>query len=247
MKNTFFSPLIFLLVKWSGIAVTDGRGKVGGTVFSKSKAGATARNKVTPINRRTAAQSQIRAIFTSFSQLFRTLTDSQITAWNAAASSGFTTTNIFGDTIHKSGSMLYVALNTNLTITGNASISDPPSSSDSPSPLLVLDPVSDVSSTNIFLNADFGSGVDVVPADNALLVYATPKLSNGVTFVKSQLRVLGSLPASTDTGSTNMWGVYVAKYGAPAVGDNIVFAVQCVNTVSGIAGTPIQTRVTITA
>lgn len=247
MKTKNFFPFILMLVKWSGIAITDGRGKVGGSVLSKSKAGATVRNKVTPINRRTSAQSTIRAIFTSFSQAFRTLTDSQITAWNAAAAAGFTTTNIFGDTIKKSGSMLYTSLNVNLSIAGGASISDPPSPSDTPAGLFALDPQSDVSSTNLFLNADFGAGVDVVPADNSLMVYATPKMSNGVTFVKSQLRVLTVLSASTDTGSSNLWSDYTAKYGAPAVGDNIVFAVQCINTVSGIGGTPIQTRATIQA
>lgn len=247
MKTKNFFPIVALLVKWSGIAITDGRGKIGGTVLSKSKAGATARNKVTPINRRTSAQSTIRAIFTSFSQMFRTLTDAQITAWNAASASGFTTTNIFGDTIKKSGSMLFTSLNVNLTLAGGTAISDPPNKNDSPSGVLALDPTSDVSSSNIFMNASFIGDTDVVPADNTMVVYATPKLSNGVSFVRSQLRILKSIPASTDTGTENLWADYTTKYGSPAVNDNIVFAVQVINTISGIAGTPIQTRVVISA
>lgn len=244
----FFSPIIaFALIKFSGIAVVDIRKKIGGSVFSKSKAGATVRNKVTPINRRSAAQSGLRAIFTSFSQMFRTLTDSQITAWNNAANNGYTSTNIFGDVVKKSGAQLFNALNINLQITGNSSISDPPSFADTPAGLFGVSPTSDVSSTNIFLNAGFEGGTSVVPADNALVVYATPKLSRGVSFVKSQLRILTMLPATTDTSSANAWAAYVAKYGAPAVGDNIVFACQVINIVSGVSGTPIQTRVVISA
>jgi hypothetical protein len=179
--------------------------------------------------------------------MFRTLTDSQITAWNAAAASGFTTTNIFGDTIRKSGSMLFNSLNVNLVIAGGAAISDPPSSTDTPAGIFALNPASDVSATQVFLNASFAGGSPVVPADNSLVVYATPKLSNGVTFVKSQLRILTVLAATTNTATGNIWADYTAKYGAPAVGDNIVFATQCINTVSGVAGSPVQTRATIVA
>ena len=240
--------IIGLLVKWSGIAMTDGRGKVGGSVVSKSRAGATVRNKVTPSNPRTAAQSFIRSLFTSFVQNFRNLTSSQINAWNAAANNGFTTTNIFGDTVKKSGINLYAQLNVNLSIVGAAAIDDAPSNPEPPAPIYRVDYQADVSSTQLFLNLDFsGTGDTIVPDGSSIAVYATPKLSNGVRFVRSQLRLLGVIEATEDTATFNLWSTYAAKYGALAVGDNVVLAVQAISAVSGQSGTPLQDVVTIQA
>ena len=239
--------IIALLVKWSGIAMTDGRGKVGGSVISKSRAGATVRNKVTPTNPRTANQSLIRSLFTSFVQNFRNLTSSQINAWNAAANSGFTTTNIFGDTVKKSGINLYAQLNANLSLVNAAAIDNAPSNPEPPAPIFSQGFGADVSATQLFLNLDFGGGDPVVPDGSSIAIYATPKLSNGVRFVKSQLRLLTVSPYLTNTSTDNLWADYTAKYGAPAVGDNIVFAVQAISTVSGQSGTPLQGQVTIVA
>lgn len=248
MKKTKIFAVIGLLVKWSGIAMTDGRGKVGGSVLSKSRSGATVRNKVTPINRRSAAQSQVRALLTSFAQTWRSLTQSQRNQWNEAANNGYTSTNIFGDVVKKSGLNLYTSLNINLQLVGGTAIVAPPSPDATPAPMYSIAPVADVSNSEIFIDADFGGLTpSVVPADMAVLIYATPKLSPGVSYVKSQLRILTVLLAADDTASKNIYSSYAAKYGAPAVGDNIVIAAQVVNTVGGSAGTPQQLPITISA
>lgn len=248
MKKTKIFAVIGLLVKWSGIAMTDGRGKVGGSVLSKSRSGATVRNKVTPINRRSAAQSEVRALLTAFAQAWRSLTQTQRNQWNEAANNGYTTTNIFGDVVKKSGLNLYTSLNINLTLVGGTNISAPPSPDAVPAPMYTIDVQSDVSATEIFINANFGGGTPaVIPADTAIMVYATPKLSPGVSYVRSQLRALTALQAATNTATENLWTLYTNKYGAPAVGDNIVFAVQAISSVGGVAGTPIQQAATIVA
>lgn len=240
--------VIALKIKWSGIAVTDGRGKLGGTVFTKNRSGAAARNKVTPVNRRTSGQSYVRALLTAFSQNWRNLTASQRAEWNTAVQNGYTTTNIFGDVVRKSGINLYCALNIVLQIIEETAITNVPSPDAVPAPLYRTDVLSDVSASTIFLRCDFGGVTPtVIPADTAVLMYATPKLSTGVSFVKSQLRVIGYLSAGDDTASVNVFTVYQNAFGTPAVGDNIVFAIQAVNNVSGVAGTPIQAPITIQA
>lgn len=246
--NFFMKEHIIILLKvlWSGIGMVDGRGKLGGTVMSKSKQGATARVKVTPVNPRSARQQAIRAAFTSLSQAWRNLTEAQISAWNEASKSGFRITNIFGSQVGQSGNDLYIGLNSNLINVDASTISNPPDPADSPAILSALAPTSDVSSTNLFVKATI-DGASTVPAANALIVYATPKLSRGVSFVKSQLRILSVQPAADDTDTVNLWSTYTAKYGAPAVGDNIYLQVQLVNTVSGISGTPIKSKVVISA
>ena len=108
-----------------GAWIVDVRGKIGGTVFTKGRSGAVARNKVTPVNPRTSRQSAVRAALGALSQAWRTLTQAQRDAWNAAVSS-FSKTNIFGDTVNPTGKNLYVGLNTNLEKVSASAIAVPP-------------------------------------------------------------------------------------------------------------------------
>ena len=232
--------IVNILIKWSGIAVTDGRGKVGGTVFSKSRGGATAKNKVTPSNPRSANQSLIRARFTALSQQFRTLGAAAISAWNTAAASGFSLTNIFGDVVQMSGINFFVRVNQNLLLAGGATITSPPNPVDSAAPMYGAEPTC-IPGTSLFLKADFGGASNTVPANNALVVYATPILSPGISNVRSKLRILTVLPAASNTATLDLLTAYETKYGIVAANDNIVFAMQVINTDSGLSGTPVQT------
>lgn len=247
MKKSKIFPFIMLLVKWSGAAVVDGRGKLGGTVFSKSRAGATARNKVTPINRRSTAQQLRRAVFGALSQAWRTLTQTQRNGWNALANTAFTSTNIFGDVVKKAGNALFIALNANLNLVEQNTISDPPNVEDTAAPAYALEATADVSATQLFLTTKFDAGLEIVPADNYLAIYATPKLSPGVSYVNSQFRFLGYIGEGETTSSFNLWGPYSGVYGAPAVGDNIAFRVQTINGASGASGVPLQGTLVISA
>lgn len=249
MKTTISAiPIIALLIKWSGIGITEGRGKIGGTVLSKSKAGATARVKVTPINRRSIAQSYVRSLFAGMSRSFSSLTAAQIAAWNAAAAAGFTVTNIFGDAIQKSGKALYVGLSLNLLKVNGSPNDSPPSPTDTPDSLLAVMPTSDVSSANLFANIKFSDDTNIVPADNAVAVFATPRLSNGVSFVKSQYRQIGYISAAGDTTAVNLLTLYTDVFGvAPSVGDKVLMMVSVVNTLSGLASPPWNAQITITA
>src|SRR3546814_3353017 len=46
-----------------GALMTDARGKLGGHVFSKNRAGSYLRTKVTPVNQQTSYQTSVRALF----------------------------------------------------------------------------------------------------------------------------------------------------------------------------------------
>jgi len=48
-------------------------------------------------------------------------------------------------------------------------------------------------------------------------------MSQGVNFVKSQLRVIGYL--EIDNEEIDVWAQYVAKFGEPTAGQNIVISV----------------------
>ena len=241
-------PVIALLIKWSGIAVVDGRNKVGGTVFATGRGGAFARNKVTPINRRSASQSTARSLFAYFSQLWRTLTDAQRATWNALAEN-VTYNNIFGDAKKWSGKALYQRLNINLAKLNFAANTSAPDIAEQAQGALGVNPSSSVSGSNLFVNAVFTGITSLVPADNQLYVSATRKLSPGVTAPSlSDFRNIDSIAPGSDTTSSNMLSKYLLVFGsAPALGDNIWLQIKSVNINSGFESVVINAPVAISA
>ena len=101
------------------------RGHTGGTVFSKNTFANYIRNKVSPVNPDTPAQSLVRSRFTSLSQDWRGLTQAQIRAWNQGAQA-FAHTNVFGNNVPLTGFNLFKQLNQNLLAAGAATIDDIP-------------------------------------------------------------------------------------------------------------------------
>jgi hypothetical protein len=202
-----------------GAIVTDGRGKIGGHVASKNRAGAYLRTKVTPSNPNTTAQSTARAIFGSLSQGWSSLTDIERNAWNGAVSD-WAKTDIFGDAKNPSGLNLYVKLNANISSIGGALLTTPPLKIEVPN--TIAESASFVVSTGI-LTITYS---DLLVSGNAVLVRATPQLSAGVSFVKSELRVIGHDVITL--GVVTLLGNYADKYGYPAVGANVYCSVQFV-------------------
>jgi hypothetical protein len=94
-----------------GGGVTDIRGSIGGTTFSRGPAGAIARQRVKVINPRSALQVARRAVASSLAQHWSQDLDAGERAdWNAyAAATDFT--NKVGDTIQISGLACFVRLN----------------------------------------------------------------------------------------------------------------------------------------
>ena len=202
-----------------GAIVTDGRGKIGGHVASKNRSGAYLRTKVTPSNPNTVAQSQARGILASLSQGWGQLTDSQRLGWNDAVKE-WGTTDIFGDIKNPSGINLFVKLNANLISVGFPQLSDVPKKMEVPSVIITSASLS-ISGDDLSINFDNSTANGV-----KVLVRATPTLSAGVSFVKSQFRVVGYEVVSGSAFS--LLGAYSAKFGVPLVGANIYANVQFV-------------------
>ena len=202
-----------------GAIVTDGRGKIGGHVASKNRAGAYLRTKVTPSNPNTVAQVQARSILASLSQMWQTLTDGQRSGWNEAVKE-WGTTDIFGDIKNPSGINLFVKLNANLISGGYPQLLDVPAKMEVPSVTITSAILSIATGAITFLFSD--NSANGVRA----LVRATPKLSAGVSFVKSQFRVIGVEVVLGD--SFDLVGAYGARFGTPSVGANIYASVQFV-------------------
>lgn len=209
-----------------GMMMTDARGKLGGQVFSKNRSGAYTRTKVTPVNPQSSYQVAVRNAFTSFAQNFRALTASQIQAWNAAVVN-FVGTDIFGDSRTPSGINLYTRLNLNLDNAGQAAISTPPLPTGA-DPNTASTLVADVSSSLFTLT----TAEAAVPAGHTLIVEATPLVSPGKNFVKSEFRVIGTFAAAA--ASPHLAGaLWIAKFGSLTAGQKVFARIKTVNNTTG--------------
>ena len=225
-------------VKWSGIGVTDGRNKIGGSVASRNTFGAYFRNKVTPVNPQTPAQSAVRAVFADISQGWRDLTEAERDAWNQAVPN-FIFTDIFGDSLDPTGFNLHQQLNLNLSAIDLPFITTPPA------------PADVQSLTNLAL-AEAGGGTvlevestDAIEAGTDFIIKATAGLSAGVSFVKTELKAIqiaddgDSFPIDITTG-------YEAVFGAlPPTGSKAFVEMIGVNDTTGQRGAGIKAFVII--
>lgn len=220
-----------------GAIVVAGSGKVGGHVFSKNRGGAYMRTKVTPSNPNTVAQQNVRAVLSSLSQSWSSLSDAERLAWQGAVTD-WSSTDIFGDIKNPSGINLYVRLNSVLLNSGQATISVPPLKLEMPYTEIAT-AIFDVSSSTLVITlADTAyDGVEVA-------VSATPVLSNGVSFVKSQYRRIGTITGAA--GAIAAGAAYIAKFGIPTVGGNVRLQLQPV-LATGQIGTAQSIQVTVQA
>lgn len=216
-----------------GALVVDGRGKIGGHVASKNRSGAYMRTKVTPVNRRSAAQMDVRSLLSGIAESWRELTADQVAAWNAAVAD-YQKTDIFGDIKKPTGFTLYQKLNNNAQRCGGSAITAPPL------------PIGVPFVTTLSLTATIGGDFDVafaaspVPAGSAYIVSATRPLSAGISFVKSEFRIIKILAAAATTPA-NLSSEYAAIFGAPSsIGSKIFIQIKIVDLATGIAGTPVQ-------
>lgn len=225
-----------------GALVVDGRGKIGGHVASKNRAGAYLRTKVTPVNPQTGYQGQVRNLFTTLSQGWRGLTQAQRDAWNAAVSD-YARTDIFGDLKNPTGFNLYQRLNNNLNSIEEATIASPP----------LPEAVGEIVATS--LTAEDGTVAQslsvalaaAVPANTTVKVFATAPQSAGRSFVKSQYRQIGTLAAAA-TSPADILAMYQARFGSTGeVGQKIFVKLLAINSNTGQAGTPSQVSALVTA
>lgn len=204
-----------------GMMMTDASGKLGGQVFSKNRGGSYVRTKTTPSNPQTSAQMAIRGMFAGISSGWSTLTEASRQSFNGFVAS-YATTDIFGDIRNPSGKALYQKLNQNMAITGQSAITQCISPQEVPF-AGVVSASADVSNTSM----------EVVLSGNTLgsklIIFATPSLSQGTTFVKNKFRQIAVVDGITG-GPVEFYLDYVAKFGTFVGGANIHIAVRVVNT-----------------
>lgn len=216
-----------------GAIVVDGRGKIGGHVASKNRSGAYLRTKVTPVNRNSVAQIDVRGRLSQISKAWRDLTEDVIKAWNAAVAD-YKRTDIFGDIKNPTGFTLYQKLNNNALRNGGAAVAVPP--------LPVAVPfLTTFTPTAVHAGAvSIAFAVTPVPAGQAYEIMATKALSAGISFVKSEFRIISHVAAAEATPyvATDDYNAVFGEVGA--AGQKVFFQVRVCNLATGQMGAPIQ-------
>lgn len=164
-----------MLINWSGIGITEGRGKLQGTVMLKGRSGPSARVNVKGVNPRTNSQITRRSLLAAFAQAWRGLTATQQATWNASAASGqFAQKSVLGRSYNPTGAQLYSKLNLNIALMGGSAITEPPTKPTLPQILVTDWAIADgLATADLTFSGTLG-------ANDRLLVYTTPNLSPGV-------------------------------------------------------------------
>jgi hypothetical protein len=226
-------------IKYSAL-VSDVRGKLNGSVASKNRYGAYLRNKVTPVNRKTTLQQNVRASLSSISKAWRTLTEAQRQSFNSLAAE-VNKTNIFGDKVTLSGAALFMRLNRNIAVVGGTAISTAPAIPTLPSMnFLVL--TAKVAAGLISLAGQF----DGPDTGMTFVIRATPQVSAGINFVKSEFRQLTTSEVG-DGFPIVLTNDYASRFGAPILGKKIFVELFAVHSTTGFASQPVQCQTIVVA
>ena len=195
-----------------GMMMTDARGKLGGHVFTKNRAGAVIRTKVTPSNARTDRQMFIRNALSTISANWSPLLQSQRDGFDGAVEQ-WQGTNIFGDIVNPTGKTLFTKLNLNLVNSEQAQITTVPEKTVLPA-FVVTSVEND--------NGDISANVLNNAVGFKIVVSATAPQSQGTSFYKGKYRQIGVIAGSTDT-KLDLTALYAAKFGTPSVDANVSF------------------------
>lgn len=210
-----------------GSIVTEGRGKLGGQVYSRNRSGAYVRSKVTPSNPQTARQSVIRSFLAQLSTGWRNLTEAQRDAWRGAVDN-WKRTDIFGDTVTPTGKNLYTQLGVVMLNIGETPLNTPPV------PEAIVEP--EIAT----LSLDIGSGtfdieLSSVETNQSYVVLATAPQSPGAAYFKNKYRQIEVFDGGSGT-TLDIDSSYQAKFGAPLEGQKIGVKVVPVITETGQQG-----------
>lgn len=217
-------------MKQKSFVFSDLSGSAANVTASRNRGGQYLRNRTAPTNPQTDRQTVVRAVMSAKSAAWRSLTEVQRTAWNAAAAN-FQSTDSLGQPVAKTGHQVFVQLNAALL---NA---DPAASQISTPPTPVAFPTIDISAVVIKNDAGdlniSGSADPVnVPTNFKCVVYATPLLSAGISAPPNsgykQLGVIDAGDPFTDFGP--MWN---AHFGASATGKKVFVSFSLVSTNTG--------------
>lgn len=198
-----------------GAIITDGRGKLGGKVFSKNHYGIYEKIKVTPTNPASPYSALIRANHKSIVLAWELLTDSDRYTWNAGTKN-FPQKNTFGDTVYLSGFALFLKLNINRLLLNQSIINTCPT----------ITKNTNISSASCEVrNIDNTVMLTFSPpctAEFNYKIYASANLSPGISYSNKRFKLIAKL-TSLDLSTFDLSTAYNTRFGSVGTTGQKVF------------------------
>ena len=190
-----------------GIGQLSGSG--GSTTASHNRYGSYFRNRTIPTNPNSVSQQAVRALFGGVTQAWRTLTESQRTAWSDLAPN-VPRTDALGQSYVLSGNALCISVNSLLQAVGSAVNYDAPAL-DSPPVMTALSVVVDVTAIEGMIPTFTVTGGT---ANNFIIVRATAPRSPGRDYIsRSEMRQITVLAGNAASPGA-LEAAYEAVFGA---------------------------------
>lgn len=197
------------------IAFDEFAGSAKGVTAAKSRGRKYIRNKGYGNTSNSSFQSEVKAIFNQLAKSFKSLTSSQIAAWNALAQTQ-EGKSVLGSKAKISGLNLYVRLNHWILACGETLLSNPPTLAG-----VVAPSEATLSLTSSAFTLTLASVPDEI--DNLkLIIQASKPQSNGISDAYAKAASIGD-PKDPVTTAIALKTDYDAKYGAPSASTPKVF------------------------
>lgn len=196
--------------QYSEIGITDIRGKIAGTQFTRVRSGGQGILPTTPRQPFTSAQEASQYLFQQVMAYWPQLDESQREAWNEAALlPDWTRTNRTGDPYQPTGQSLFVQLNLS-AFKYSFPITSPPTFPSFTS--IVFTDFYIITPERVRLTFSTGT----ISEDETMLIYTTMQLSRGRTSVSQrQFFFTANFDSETFTDDCEIYDNYVARWGVP--------------------------------
>ena len=219
-------------ILYSGL-VSDQRGKLNGTIFSKNRTGNILKNFATPRNPQSFTQQPNRSNWQYIIKYWQNLTTVQRASWADLAAT-VTWHDKIGSPFHPTGQMLYLYCNQNLFSIGL------PMLSDAYTPFATTL----IASCSITQNhsGSWGAKLNYEPtptdANVTYKIFATQCLSPGITYAKKYFRQIG-LINPLQGSPVDITTMYLSIFSAPVAGRKVFIKLVPVQGLSGFSSLPV--------
>lgn len=216
-------------IKWSGLGVTDGRGKLGGTILSRNQYGPYEKAYVMPTNTTSIYTSAVRTNWANLCSSWKSLTQAERNLWEEATTE-WKRSNIFADSISLSGMQLFISLNQNLFQIGEPTITTPPDKPSLPH-FNFQTPFITTVIPSIIIN------LSSYPADWTAIISATKPLPATTNYFKNLLNKISTSPGGA-AHQVNIAAAYQSRYLTfPSIGEKVGIRIKLVHQLSGASTT----------
>jgi len=225
-------------IKFSAI-LSDVRGKLNGSIFSRNHYGPVIKTTFTPSNPQSTPQMTERNKVSELAAHWRELSQSQRNAWYLLADE-LIKKNSVGEKKAPAGYNLFISHNLNLFNCAASEIDD--ANSDSFVDTFDYFYLTYSAPPTFNINANFPGFTTTL--QGIYIIYATPSLSLGIRYVNCQFRKIGVIPAGR-VDFYSFSSAYYNVFGFPVSGMRIFVRLRPINSYSGFSGGILQNYIDI--